>query len=110
MKYQKSKKSATSFLLCIISSFLLFALTLFIIITGFKSIGRSVVRESERATEEAIRRAAVSCYALEGSYPENYNYLEDNYNLSINEKLYEVQYRVFASNIMPEITVIRRQN
>jgi len=110
MNYQKSKKSTTSFLLCVICSFSLFALTLFIIITGSKRIDRSVDSEGARATEEAIRRAAVSCYALEGSYPENYNYLEDNYNLSINEELYEVQYSVFASNIMPEITVIRRQN
>ena len=55
--------------------------------------------------EEAIRRAAVSCYAIEGFYPADTDYLVENYGLIIDESKYTVFYDAFASNILPEITV-----
>ena len=48
----------------------------------------------------------VSCYAIEGAYPESFDYLKENYNLYIDEDKYSVQYMVFASNIMPTVTII----
>ena len=56
--------------------------------------------------EEAIRRAAVSCYAIEGFYPSDTDYLVENYGLIIDESKYTVFYDAFASNILPEITVL----
>lgn len=56
--------------------------------------------------EEAIRRAAVSCYAIEGFYPADTDYLVENYGLIIDESKYTVFYDAFASNILPEITVL----
>jgi hypothetical protein len=47
----------------------------------------------------------VECYALEGRYPENVEYLIEHYNISVDESKYYVYYNVFASNIMPDITV-----
>ena len=56
--------------------------------------------------EEATRRAAVSCYAIEGFYPADTDYLVENYGLIIDESKYTVFYDAFASNILPEITVL----
>lgn len=54
---------------------------------------------------EAVKRSAVQCYAIEGFYPPNIEYLEDNYGLIIDHDKYVVSYSIFASNIMPEIEI-----
>ena len=64
--------------------------------------------EAKRIAEDSIRRAVVSCYALEGRYPDSYEYLRDHYGLRIDEDRFIIHYEVFASNIMPDITVIER--
>ncbi|MGI5984521.1 MAG: hypothetical protein ACOX7O_01555 [Oscillospiraceae bacterium] len=93
----------------LLGSFTLFVLTLSLVMTGLAHTVRTVDTEIEHSLEDGIRRAAVSCYALEGAYPESLAYLKEHYDLSVNEDIYAVHYAVFASNIMPEITVIKRQ-
>jgi len=87
---------------------LFFALLLCLVVFGLRRTDASLASHGIRLAEEAVRRAAVSCYALEGAYPESYDYLREHYGLRVNEALYAVNYQVFASNIMPEITVVRR--
>lgn len=72
------------------------------------SASRSADREGLRLAEEAVRSAAVSCYALEGAYPPTYEALKAWSGLAIDEERYAVFYEIFASNIMPEITVVER--
>jgi len=60
------------------------------------------------AVVEAIRKAAVQCYALEGSYPPDILYMKEHYGLQFDEVRYAYRYEVFASNIMPEIEVHER--
>jgi hypothetical protein len=62
--------------------------------------------EEKRLAEESVRRAAVSCYAIEGFYPDSYEYLRDNYHVRVDESKYVVEYSVFASNLMPDITIL----
>ena len=57
--------------------------------------------------QRAIERAAVQCYALEGCYPPNVDYLEDNYGVAFDHDKFFVDYRIYASNIMPDITVFK---
>ena len=54
---------------------------------------------------EQVRRAAVSCYASEGRYPQELGYLEDHYGLIYDADRYSILYDAFASNIMPDIAV-----
>lgn len=58
--------------------------------------------------EESIRKAAVACYSVEGFYPDNINYLKDNYGLVIDEKKVNVFYQAVGSNIFPDIMVRRK--
>lgn len=55
---------------------------------------------------QAVHKSAVSCYAIEGFYPADIEYLRENYGLMIDESKYTVIYDAFASNILPEITVL----
>ena len=66
--------------------------------------GRS--EEDLRQLEETLRRGCVACYAAEGVYPPNLDYLKDRYGLQIDERRYTVRYTAFAENLMPDITVL----
>lgn len=54
---------------------------------------------------DAIARSAVQCYAIEGFYPPDIEYLENNYGLVVDYDKYVISYNVFASNIMPDVEV-----
>lgn len=54
---------------------------------------------------QAIRRAAVQCYALEGAYPPNLQYLADQYGLILNTKDYQFRYEVPAGNLPPIVEI-----
>ena len=41
-------------------------------------------------------------------YPPDYEYLKDNYGIRVDEEKYAVFYSVFASNMMPDVTVIEK--
>ncbi len=85
---------------------LVFIAVLAIVLSGLSNTSKAVGKEGLRVAREAVVRAAVCCYAIEGSYPDSYEYLRDNYGLSINEERYHDFYDIFASNIMQDITVV----
>lgn len=62
--------------------------------------------EALRQLEESLRRSAVACYAAEGLYPPDLAYLEEHYGVQIDEERFTVYYDVFASNMIPDITVL----
>ena len=67
--------------------------------------------ESYKILSDAIIRSAVQCYAIEGFYPPDIEYLENNYGLLVDHNKYFVSYSVFASNIIPEVQVfLKNQN
>lgn len=92
----------------IISASLLFCV-MAVCIYGLRCADDARGDESARVLEDSIRRASVSCYAIEGRYPDTVEYLSENYGVYINEAEFAVFYEVFASNIMPEVTVIEKQ-
>ncbi len=69
--------------------------------------GKGNGRELE-IVRDAVKNAALTCYAVEGMYPEDLTYLREHYNLSFNEDRYIVYYRPLASNLMPSIKVVER--
>ena len=88
-------------------------LAAFVIISALvlRGVGRASSvsdREELELAGRAVRQAAVSCYALEGAYPATYQDLKDRCAIAVNEEKYAVFYEIFASNIMPEITVTER--
>ena len=58
--------------------------------------------------ENSLRRAAASCYAIEGAYPPSLDYLTERYGIQIDYERYYVFYDIFAENLMPDITVVEQ--
>ena len=85
-----------------------FVLILSLFIGCLLRLQSSHKNEQLQQLEEAVRRAAVTCYATEGFYPPSIDYLEAHYGLHWNSKDYLIHYDVFASNLMPDITVIKK--
>ena len=70
--------------------------------------------ETENANEqverlrEAIRRAAIQCYALEGAFPSDVHHLR-NYGVILDDNRFIIHYDLSGiSNFMPEIYVFPR--
>lgn len=77
--------------------------------TGLSNLTAGRTEEDKAQLEQALRRSAVACYAAEGIYPPNLAYLEEHYGLQIDEEKYTVIYEVFASNLMPDITILENE-
>lgn len=57
---------------------------------------------------DAVKNAALTCYAVEGAYPSDVEYLRENYRLAYDESRYLITYEAFASNMLPDIWVTER--
>ena len=88
---------------------LVFAAVAAWMVLGVREASEVSDREGLRLAEQAVRQAAVSCYALEGTYPATYENLKRSSGIAVDEEKYSVFYDIFASNIMPDITVLERQ-
>ena len=76
--------------------------------SGLSNLSQSRQEEDRLQLETAVRKAVVACYAAEGFYPPNLEYLQDQYGLQISNHKYTVVYRGFGANLMPDITVLER--
>ena len=61
-----------------------------------------------KLVRDAVKNAALTCYAVEGAYPEDLDYLREHYGLGYNEARYMIYYDAFASNVLPDIRVVER--
>ena len=74
--------------------------------TAVDDLSAGQADEQLRHVEEAVRRACVACYASEGVYPPDLQYLRDRYGLQLDESQYVIHYMAIAQNLMPDITVL----
>ena len=87
---------------------LLFAAVAVWMVRGVQEAAQVSDQEGLRMAQEAVERAVVSCYSLEGVYPATYEDLKAKSGLAIDEEKYIVFYDIFASNIRPSVTVVER--
>ena len=64
--------------------------------------------EQTQMVSDAVKRSALTCYAVEGEYPSELSYLKEYYGLSYDESRYLVTYDAFASNMLPDIYVMEK--
>ena len=103
MKKQTRKLNIPLFLLPLLA-----VAVLLVFLTSLSNLEQGRSEEDKRQLEDALRRASVACYAAEGIYPPNLDYLREHYGIQIDETRYMVVYDVFASNLMPDITVLEQ--
>lgn len=63
-------------------------------------------KQEKENLERTLNRAAVACYSIEGAYPPSVEYLTENYRVRYDTDKYTVKYELYASNLMPSITVL----
>ncbi len=100
-----SLKNALSYIIPI----LLFGALLVWFITAVNNTDKSTGRRELAAVKSTIENGITMCYAIEGVYPENVEYLTENYGLNYDKDRYIVRYDRFADNIRPTVSVIERQ-
>lgn len=75
----------------------------------FSSMIQTKTAEERRIqVENAIQRALNLCYAQEGFYPAQLDYLIDHYGVQIDPNTYFVYYKTIGSNIRPDVSVYQR--
>ena len=84
-------------------------LVLMMFMTALSNLETGRRSEGREQLEDAVRRAAVACYAAEGIYPPDLEYLEEHYGIQVDRDRYTVMYDVFASNLMPDVTVLENE-
>ena len=92
------------YLLPILSFIVLFVLFL----QGIGSVSESTLSKQQESLETALERSISQCYAVEGSYPPSLEYLKQHYGLLYDEDSFFIDYEYYGSNLLPEVTVLRR--
>ena len=85
-----------------------FLMILMLFTEGLSSLSDSTMRRQKESLENAVTRSVTYCYTVEGTYPENLDYLKDNYGLIYDEETFFVDYRIIGSNVLPDITIIEK--
>ncbi len=93
----------------IIISAALFIVIIVAFLLVVSKLSKGSVDEQQETLYAAIDRGMVQCYVTEGRYPQDFEYLKDNYGIIFDEDRFRVDYFVYASNMKPLVTVIQME-
>ena len=96
------RERKTSYLRNVIISVLIFLLIFAGFGCGLTAMNKKMDQEEMQTLQNAITRS-------EGSYPQSLGYLKKHYGLHYDENKYFVDYQPLGANIMPDITIIRKE-
>ena len=99
------KKRRIGIIIAICAAVVLIALIAY---PAAKRARRDEAEDSIQSITDTVRKRALQCYVIEGAYPESFEYLEENYGLTVNHEDYLIVYTPFAENLPPEVRVIPR--
>lgn len=87
-----------------------FFLLLLFFSLGMDHISSRTAAEQKKSLEEALHRSIVCYYISYGVYPESLEELLESAPLLYDENLFTIRYQPIAANLMPDVTVIEREN
>ena len=70
--------------------------------------GYSTDKQRE-SLETAVSNDIAQCYAIEGFYPPDIDYLKERYGLFYDENRFYIDYRSIGSNLYPDVTIIEKK-
>lgn len=85
-----------------------FVILLVIFLIGIQDINDATAAKQKESLETALSRSIAQCYAVEGTYPENLEYLKEHYGLTYDDDLFLVDYVSYGGNLRPEVTVLQK--
>lgn len=86
---------------------------LFILIIAWLAVSSGNASDAARSSRsDALRKSVINgaamCYSIEGEYPRELEYIEENYGVRIDRERYTVHYEYFGANIAPSVTVTEK--
>jgi len=88
--------------------FLFLAFLIVFFILAINTVDQATTAKQQESLEGALNRCVTQCYAIEGTYPPSLQYMKQHYGLTYDDSIFFVDYQTFGANIMPDITVIRK--
>lgn len=100
---QKKKKEFTLLgsVLLILAALFLFSL----LSSHLDAVNKS---EQKKLLETAVTRCITECYALEGTYPPDIDYLTKHYGLTYDSSQYYIDYQYIGSNLRPDVMILQK--
>ena len=84
---------------------LLFVCCFVFFVIAIANVSDEVDENEIKTLESAIDKAVITCYAIEGAYPENIEYIEDNYGVVLDHEKFFVVYNILGPNVRPDVMV-----
>ena len=91
-----------------IKNILFFVLFLILILLGFSNINKSTENLDIDRVKNSLDTALITCYSVEGCYPESVQYLIKNYGFTYDKNNYFITYDWQGDNVYPNIYVYRK--
>ena len=104
--YTDKKRRRTGWIRVLLAA-VIFAVTVAVIYS--RATDGEMKKESAERIRETVERSARQCYAVEGIYPPDLDYLTENYGLQINLRDYYVSYEIYGSNVAPVVKVVTKR-
>ncbi len=87
---------------------LAFLLLFVLFYSGIQSVSETTAEKQRESLETALTRSISQCYAVEGAYPPNLDYIVEHYGLIYDDSLFYIDYQPIGSNIMPDVTILTK--
>ena len=88
---------------------LLLVLAIALLIVSANSLTESGSSREEEIVSSALERSITQCYALEGAYPPDLDYLQTHYGFTYNREHFFIDYQYIGGNLRPNITIIKKE-
>lgn len=85
-----------------------FIVLIVLFLNGVNSISVTTTEKQEESLHNAVYRSIIQCYAVEGTYPPNLDYLIEHYGLTYDKDLFFIDYQPIGANLMPDVTIIAK--
>ena len=86
-----------------------FLLVFWMFFAGLDNLVKANEAHALKSTSNAVKKAIIQFYAIEGYYPPSLDYLVQHHGISPDNQRFIIHYSIFASNIMPRVVVFPRR-
>lgn len=92
--------------------FILLVLLFLLLLTSFSAFTKILLKqnsfEKKQNIEKALTHSITQCYVVEGTYPPNLKYLEENYGIMYDDEAYQITYVSHGAKLRPEVTITEK--
>lgn len=90
-------------------NYIIFCILLIVFfIYGVNRFSKETISYQEDTLRLALQKDIAQCYAIEGFFPPDLDYLKDHYGLVYDTDIFAVDYTAFGSNIYPDVTILNK--